>query len=214
MPKISALPEKNYSSGDDYTVIVDDETGDSKKIKVTHIMPVGSVTDFAGTVAPAGWILCYGQTLDASVNTEYQALYDVIGNTYGGTDNTDFVVPDLRGRVVAGRDDMGGVSADRLTDQTDGLDGDTLGDTGGAETQIYPLGDNGWAQLGYGAGSPNQLFARYKTSGVSYTENIVTTSVANAGGSATRGRGVYLDGETDSGNNVQPTIILNKIMKY
>ena len=40
----------------------------------------------------------------------------------------------MRGRVVAGQDDMGGASANRLTDQSGGLNGDTLGDTGGSET--------------------------------------------------------------------------------
>ena len=46
---------------------------------------------------------------------------------------TTFNLPDLRGRVIAGKDDMGTTSADRLTNDR-GLDGDTPGATGGAET--------------------------------------------------------------------------------
>ena len=40
----------------------------------------------------------------------------------------------LRGRVVAGQDNMGGFSIDRLTNQAGGVVGETLGVTGGAET--------------------------------------------------------------------------------
>ena len=48
------------------------------------------------------------------VDTEY----------YGLPDSSTFNLPDLRGRVVAGKDDMGGVSANNLTDQSGGLNGD------------------------------------------------------------------------------------------
>jgi microcystin-dependent protein len=44
----------------------------------------------------AGIIPCDGRTINASTSTQYQALYNVIGNIYGGTNNTDFKVPDLR----------------------------------------------------------------------------------------------------------------------
>jgi len=163
------------------------------------VTPVGSILDFAGTSAPTGWLLCYGQALNASSSPQYQALYDVIGNTFGGTNNTDFVVPDLRGRVVAGQDDMGGSSANRLTGASGGVNGDTFGAAGGLETHTLQT-----------------------TEIPSHTHNVpsnttapggaVTTGAANntaAGGNvtsaATGGGGAH--------NNVQPTIILNKIIK-
>lgn len=59
----------------------------------------------------------------------------MFSTTFGvGDGTTTFNLPDLRGRVIAGKDDMGGSSANRLTDVTGSLNGDTLGDTGGAET--------------------------------------------------------------------------------
>ena len=51
-----------------------------------------------------------------------------------GNGSTTFNVPDLRGRVPAGRDGMGGSAASRLTSAGSGIDGANLGKTGGAET--------------------------------------------------------------------------------
>ena len=53
-----------------------------------------------------------------------------------GDGSTTFNIPDLRGRVTTKKDDMGGSSANRLTDANDGVDRDTLGNSGGGETQV------------------------------------------------------------------------------
>ena len=76
-------------------------------------LPTGSITAFAGSSAPTSWLLCYGQTL---VRATYPDLFAVIGTTYntGGEAGTDFRLPDLRGRTVAGVDNMGGTDAGRL----------------------------------------------------------------------------------------------------
>ena len=98
----------------------------------TYIMPAGSVIPYAGTSAPTGFLFCDGSSVSRST---YAALFAVIGTEYETPDDSStFKLPDLRGRVVAGKDDMGGSSANRLTDQSGGLNGDTLGDTGGSET--------------------------------------------------------------------------------
>lgn len=104
-----------------------------------NLLPVGAYFPYAGTSAPSGYLLCYGQAVDRD---DYAALFSAIGTTYGpGDGSTTFNIPDLRGRVVAGKDDMGGSSANRLTDADDGLNGDTLGDTGGGETQVLVTGN-------------------------------------------------------------------------
>lgn len=93
---------------------------------------VGVGKDFWGTTAPDGYIFAYGQAIS---RTTYSALFAVLGTTYGvGDGSTTFNVPDKRGRASFGKDNMGGVSANRITDQSGGFDGDTLGDTGGSET--------------------------------------------------------------------------------
>lgn len=95
-------------------------------------VPVGSGMDYWGTTAPSGYIFAYGQAIS---RTTYADLFAVMGTAYGvGDGTTTFNVPDKRGRASFGKDDMGGVSANRLTDQTNGINGDTLGDTGGLET--------------------------------------------------------------------------------
>lgn len=58
---------------------------------------LGEVRIFAGTFAPVGWLLCNGQTLSISQN---EALYTLLGTTYGGDGITTFGLPDLRGRVL------------------------------------------------------------------------------------------------------------------
>ena len=80
--------------------------------------PTGAVIAFAGSSAPSGWFLCGGQEVAIA---SYGALYAVIGTTYGsltngsgGAGTTHFRVPDLRGRTVAGIDNMTGSDAGRL----------------------------------------------------------------------------------------------------
>ena len=112
--------------------IADGQITQAKLASSVTLIPSGVILPFAGDVAPTDYLLCYGQTLNRS---QYADLYAAIGETYGAGDgSTTFVLPDLRGRVIAGQDDMGGNSANRLTNQTGGLDGDALGATGGAET--------------------------------------------------------------------------------
>jgi len=94
----------------------------------------GEVRHYAGATAPAGWLFCFGQALDATTSPIYQDLFNVIGNTYGGTNNTNFVVPDLRGRSTLGKDNMGGTAAGRISASANhGITGTTLGSSGGAQ---------------------------------------------------------------------------------
>ncbi len=60
---------------------------------------IGEVRLFAGNYAPDGWMLCQGQTL--AING-YQALFALLGTTYGGNGTNNFKLPDLRGTVPVG----------------------------------------------------------------------------------------------------------------
>ena len=51
---------------------------------------------FAGNFAPNGWMFCEGQVLGIP---DYENLYNVIGDTYGGDGSLVFQLPDLRGRI-------------------------------------------------------------------------------------------------------------------
>lgn len=57
---------------------------------------LGEIRMFSGNYAPVGWALCNGQTLSISEN---EALFTLIGTTYGGNGVTTFAVPDLQGRI-------------------------------------------------------------------------------------------------------------------
>src|SRR3954447_15423241 len=57
---------------------------------------IGEIRMFAGTFAPAGWALCQGQPMSISEN---DALFTLIGTTYGGDGQNTFNLPDLQGRI-------------------------------------------------------------------------------------------------------------------
>ena len=57
---------------------------------------IGEIRMFAGNFAPAGWALCNGQLLPIS---QYEALFNLIGTTYGGDGQSTFALPDLRSRI-------------------------------------------------------------------------------------------------------------------
>lgn len=101
----------------------------------------GTIEYYGGTTIPVGAFELYASTPSRTV---YQDLFAAIGTTYGtGDGSTTFTLPDCRGRAVAGEDDMGGSSANRLTAATDSLNGDTLGATGGLETQTLAATESG-----------------------------------------------------------------------
>jgi microcystin-dependent protein len=126
----------------------------TKETFLSHVatVPVGVIMPFAGATPPAGYLLCDGSEISASI---YSVLFNVIGYVYkqtGLVGTGTFALPDLRGRFALGSDNMdnnltvqsisnpniqvsaGGGSANRVTDPT----GDTLGT--GAGSQSVTLG--------------------------------------------------------------------------
>lgn len=89
-------------------------------------LPIGTSLEFSGTSLPPGFLWEDGANVS---RTTYAALFSAIGTTYGaGNGSTTFAVPDSRGRVAVGRDNMGGTSAGRVTGV---LGSHTLGAAGG-----------------------------------------------------------------------------------
>lgn len=167
-------------------------------------VPTGTVVPFAGATAPADFVLCYGQSLST---TTYAALFSVIGYAYGGSGVT-FNAPDLRGRVTAGKDDMGGSAASRLTSGGAGIVGTTLGASGG--TQTHTLTEAQLASHAHGAGSYAVTCSTSEggTSSVPWLDGHSATpsAVAITGTSAAAG-------SSTAHQNTQPTLILNYIIK-
>ena len=150
-------------------------------------MPAGSVTAFAGSSAPTGWLLCAGQAVS---RTTYAALFAVIGTTYGsGNGSTTFNLPDLRGRVPAGVDNMGGTDAGRLDWAN------TLGTNGGEQKHTMTLSE--LVAHSHTTQSPVNFAGTGAFQG--------TTQVAQGTTGTT--------GSTTPFNVMQPTILLNYIIK-
>ena len=117
-------------------------------------IPTGTVQAFAGETIPEGWMLCDGSAIS---RTDYNYLFEVIGEKYGSGDGTftmewsdtngdgnmqqdefinilsTFNIPDLRGRVIIGPDNMGGNNAGVVQDLND------IGVTGGSETHTLTV---------------------------------------------------------------------------
>lgn len=102
-----------------------------KRVAIYDPTPPGVGMDYWGTAAPLGWVFAYGQVEAAA---DVPRLVSVFGSTYGGNGTTTIGIPDKRGRVSAGKDNMGGVAANRLTSAGAGFDGTVLGAAGGAQT--------------------------------------------------------------------------------
>lgn len=78
---------------------------------------MGEIRMFAGTFAPLGWAFCSGQLLSIS---QYDALFTLLGTTYGGDGQSTFALPDLRSRApvhvgTVQLGELGGVEAVTLT---------------------------------------------------------------------------------------------------
>jgi microcystin-dependent protein len=183
---------------------------------------VGNAYPTFNSTADDGFILPFGQNLN---RTTYAALFAKWGTTYGvGDGSTTFGVPDVRGRTIAGKDDMGGTSANRLTGLTGGIDGDVLGGTGGSESHVLTL-----AQLAAhthtgttGNDSPDHTHATNAIAsrgangsgnrGWSSGDSIDGSANISSGGASARHTHTFTTASTGSDtahNNVQPTIVAN-----
>lgn len=82
-------------------------------VSASSSFPPGTGLDYYGTTLPVGgWLWRDGSAVS---RTTYAALFAVLGVSYGAGDgSTTFNLPDSRGRVEAGKDDMGGTAANRL----------------------------------------------------------------------------------------------------
>ncbi|MFT5385336.1 MAG: microcystin-dependent protein [Saprospiraceae bacterium] len=72
---------------------------------------IGEIRMFAGNFAPRSWALCDGQLLSINSN---QALFSILGTTYGGDGRTSFALPDMRSRAAVHPGTGPGLSTRRL----------------------------------------------------------------------------------------------------
>lgn len=167
-------------------------------IKASVKIPAGTMIDYAGGTPPAGWLECAGQAVS---RTTYAALFLAIGTTHGvGDGSTTFNIPDARGRVVFGKDNMNGSAANRLTTGTGGVDGATLGAVGGS--QAVTLTE---AQL-----AAHDHIEHGGTSGAG-TNNTVLKNAANSIGASSTA--TSNSGSSAAHQNIPPALVAFKIIK-
>ena len=192
-------------------------------------VPTGALMPYAGSSAPAGWLLCVGQT--ASRTGATAALFAVVGTTYGvGDGSTTFTLPDLRGRVIAGIDsNLPGSFANRITVAGGNYDGTVLGNSNGltqsfllAQNQLpnvspaITITDNHYHQFTFASGSGGVTGgSSFSTYALPETGNSRNTSGTASGTSITAAFTNSINGGVTAQQiaNLQPTITLNFIIK-
>ena len=110
-------------------------------------VPTGTVSMFAGSTAPTGYLLCQGQAVS---RTTYSALFSVIGTAYGtGDGSTTFNLPNLQGKFALGKSSSyalgsaGGASTVTLT--TNQIPAHTHGSKSLVGSLVAYSWDDGWA---------------------------------------------------------------------
>ncbi|MEL6107276.1 MAG: tail fiber protein [Planctomycetota bacterium] len=158
---------------------------------------LGQIQCFGFSFPPRGWALCNGQILPINQN---QALFSLLGTTYGGDGRTTFGLPDLRGRVATHFGTGPGLTP-RILGQEFGQEQVTLNvseipshthqprcQSNVAAGHVNTPVDATWATDAGVAG------ATYST--VAPNANMLPASISNTGGGAPH-------------TNIQPTIVLN-----
>lgn len=165
---------------------------------------IGEIRTVGFNFTPVNWVACNGQSLPIS---QYQALFQLIGTTYGGDGVNTFNVPDLRGRVMPHTRGGAGLT-NYIAGQTGGQETVTLNTTqipvhqhpysvGLAASTSGTLSDD---PAGRRPGvTKNNTYAGSSQIGKNLATNALSTTVAAAGGNQPH-------------SNIQPVLSLNFIM--
>lgn len=169
------------------------EIGNSNDVGQT---PPGVISQYAGSTAPTGWLICDGTAVSRST---YASLFSVLSTTYGvGDGSTTFNLPDLRTRVPVGKNSSGTFT--------------TLGATGGAETHTLTVAQIPAAEVRVDDGS-GTLYGLYGATGGSSPGYLGRPSTEFPNASSAGRRPATINGGGGSHNILQPYIVLNYIIK-
>lgn len=218
----TAVPAATLIAGSPYTVLYSHSLG-IFILKSFHqlpfVVPLGAAIPYFGATAPSSiFAFPYGQSIS---RTTYASLFALFGTAFGSDDGATFKLPDIRGRVIAGKDDMGGSAANRITSGVSGFAGTGLGNFGGLESHTLVTGEmpshsHGVNDPGHthgvtggtkGGTAPNVVPLN---SGAANAPNNVTDITIST---ATTGITIQNAGSGSAHRNMQPTIIGNYILR-
>jgi microcystin-dependent protein len=184
-------------------------------LKTIPLVPAGTIVPFGGEEAPEGWLLCDGTEVRIS---DYTALYNVI--KYNFKDATllsdegvnSFALPDMRGRFALGLDNLGGPSANRVTD----IAADAIGGNAGQAEKSIGLENLPEHEHDMEGDSGTQYYAMRVGSGAVLDDDAVPLTIEpGAGGTqgfASSG-GVKTSGSLGSALDIMPPYLsLNYII--
>ena len=200
--KIGSIYMRN-NGGVDTSVYFKESDGSGNTGWVTRSsVPTGASMPFRGAAAPAGgWLLEDGA---AHSRTTYATLFAVIGTAYGvGDGSTTFNVPDTRGRTNAGLDNLGGTSANRVTDAQADVLGGVVGD------EEHTLLEAEMPTHNHDISHTHPAVMQTSTNGYADVGGLGSTTgsnLAHIGNSGNKGSG-------SAHNNMQPTIFMTSIIK-
>jgi microcystin-dependent protein len=168
----------------DQMLVIGPSTGTSggAGVDVTTVLQTGDIKCRYGENTHTGFVRCNGNTIGQTgssatevggVGPQAQALYEYLWGfsnitldsaVKGANAPADFgalkrlILPDLRGRVIAGLDDMGAAAANRLTSTYFGASGIVLGSSGGGQSHTLTAGQlaahlHGLASQQFGLGA-------------------------------------------------------------
>jgi len=157
---------------------------------------LGQILLVSFNFAPRGWVMCNGQIMSISQN---QALFALLGTTFGGDGETTFALPDLRGRVPIG------------FGQGAGLQNYPLGQSGGEEQVTLTIAQipahthtiMGQSALGTTAGPSGGVWAAQ--SRLPVYSSTTANATMNSGAIATTG-------QSQPHDNRSPYLTLNYII--
>ena len=226
----------NLQSSDLRDAVVIDKTTNQIKYNPNSLVAAGTVHQFAGSVAPDGYLLCDGSAVSRET---YAALFDVINTTYGvGDGSSTFNVPNLVGKVSVGYDSgdanfnslgkTGGASTVTLdvtqipshnhtgTTQSAGIHNHALTDPGHVHNAVSVNDD--FNSSGTYPNYTRPSYAQYDSAGTITWTNTITSSTT---GISVQNNGAHTHAFTsdntgggNSHNNLQPYITLNYIIKF
>jgi microcystin-dependent protein len=165
---------------------------------------LGEIEIFGFGFAPKGWAICAGQTLSINQN---QALFSLLGTTYGGNGTTTFNLPDLRGRLPVGQGNGNGLTP-RSIGQTGGETNHTLQVT---ETPSHNHGLAAAANVSGSVDTPNSTEVLAQTTGKASNGTPLTVNLYAADSNPSQALASASIGVTGGQphSNVMPFLALN-----